>query len=196
MSVDGRNHRLIYSKLVHLNTKTLYILQQTFTEALVLLIKDLLSSNSTSSILNFFKFFSTICVLFKEEYNNLLHYKPEAHSTLNIFLTWPFRFPISKRFGWLGLWCLTPLSTIFQLYCCGQFYWCWKPEYPEKTNDLSQVTGKLYHIMLYRVHLVRAGFVLTTLVVISTDCIRSYKSNYHTIMTTMAPYKLHGNNTK
>jgi hypothetical protein len=55
-----------------------------------------------------------------------------------------------------------------------------------ETTDLPQVTEKINHIILYRIHLTWTGFELTTSVVIGTDCIGSYKFNYHTITTTTA----------
>ena len=41
----------------------------------------------------------------------------------------------------------------------------------------------LDHTMLYQLHIAWAGFELTTLVVLSTNCIGSCKSNYYTITT-------------
>jgi hypothetical protein len=64
--------------------------------------------------------------------------------------------------------------------------WVDDTEDPEKTTDLSQVTDKLYQIMLCTS--AWAGVEPTTSVVIGTDCIGNCKYNYHTITATTAPF--------
>jgi hypothetical protein len=75
---------------------------------------------------------------------------------------------------------------VMGIYRGGQFYWWGKWEYLDKTTDLSQVTDKLYHIMLYRVNHIMSRIQPHNF---NGDRHRlhRYLSNYHTIMTTTVP---------
>jgi hypothetical protein len=89
---------------------------------------------------------------------------------LNTITLTPFKRPV----------CSNHLVSVYYTYCNQNFSARRKP-------PTCQVTDKLYHTMMHRVHLAWAGFELTTLVVIGTDCIGRCKSNYYTINTTMSP---------
>jgi len=80
------------------------------------------------------------------------------------------------------------LNNISVIYRGCQFYWWMKRSVRRiSAADLSQVTDKLYQIILYRVHLPWAGFELTMLVVICTNCKGSCKSNYQLIRSRRRP---------
>jgi len=55
------------------------------------------------------------------------------------------------RVSWFGFMVFNAtFNNILAIYRGSQFYWWRKPAYPEIPSDPSQVTDKLYHIMLYR----------------------------------------------
>jgi len=55
---------------------------------------------------------------------------------------------------------LKPLSTIFQSYRGGQFYWWRKLGYPEETTDLSQVTDSIFELTATVVIAIHIYFVI------------------------------------
>jgi len=90
------------------------------------------------------------------------------------------KFPY-KMVGWLVLWCLTMLSTIFQLYRGASFIGGGN----RRTRSKPPTCRKsLYRIMLYISPWSRLE--LATSVVIGTDCIGSCKFNYHTIIPNLS----------
>jgi hypothetical protein len=59
-----------------------------------------------------------------------------VHFYLKDITYWKIHFSVNKKF------------FVLYVFIIGVVKWCSKPESPEKTTDLSQVTDKLYHIML------------------------------------------------
>ena len=71
--------------------------------------------------------------------NQKRHFSSVAHN---------LQFILNEQGLWLGLGYLTALSTIFQLYLGGQFYWWRKMEYPKKTTYLHKTLTNISHTVV------------------------------------------------
>ena len=80
----------------------------------------------------------------------------------------------------VGLWCSTPLSTIFQLY--RSVLLVEETGVPvENHRSVSSHWQTLSYIVVLRTPCHEHGFEHTTLMVLGTDCTVSCKSNYYMI---------------
>ena len=93
---------------------------------------------------------------------------------------------INRNHKGSGFWCLTSLSTAFQLYRGDQLYWCSKLEYPEKNPPTCHKSLTNFFTSSTPRHERGSNYNISG--EIGTDWIGSYKSNYHIITTTMQPY--------
>jgi hypothetical protein len=99
----------------------------------------------------------------------------KSHIKIKIFISLFFLSQVNiLSYNWfaLRLWCLTPLSTIFQLYCGGQFYWWRKPEYVTlKATDNKVITITLHvasGLSIFQTDMIN-NLIIFTLLILTCD---------------------------